>query len=69
MAGNGTKRSVTHERTQIEFILVHHRHSCESAFLIFQFLKNKHRGKIAQIACNQAWHQHGSGCLLANTAR
>jgi hypothetical protein len=33
--------------------------SCESASLIFQFLKNKHRGKIAQTACNQAWHQHG----------
>ena len=32
---------------------------CESASLIFQFLKNKHRGKIAQTACNQDWHQHG----------
>ena len=33
--------------------------ACESAFLIFQYFKNKHRGKIAQTACDQAWHQHG----------
>jgi hypothetical protein len=32
---------------------------CKSAFLIYQFLKNKHRIKIAQTPCNQAWHHHG----------